>query len=333
MLKSLSTTAFLSLFFSAAVAQEVPRVVLAEHFTNSFCSVCASRNPGFFQNLAANPDVLHISYYTSSPYPSCPINQYNSAAADARAFYYNVFGSTPRLAIEGASISASSNYSSPTIFSAAAGGTSPFTVSVTLTAISSTQAEARFVVRKVAASQLSTVFTYTALVQDTLFFNAANGENIHYNVFRNAIFSNDPAPMAAPTNVGDSTVQTQVFTLDANLPATRLYAIGTVHQQDGSLIQAARSSNFNPASASAIPSIATNSHLRVYPNPAHNTLQVEGNFSSTAIATILDMQGRKVFTQMVGNKATLPLTGLSAGSYFLQVTDGERVERIMFQKN
>lgn len=53
-------------------AQQVPKKVLVAHFTNTRCSVCASRNPGFFNNLdnQNNGDLIHIAYHPSRPYNS-----------------------------------------------------------------------------------------------------------------------------------------------------------------------------------------------------------------------------------------------------------------------
>ncbi len=51
--------------------------VLVEHFTNTLCSICASRNPGFYQNLQSQQDVLHIAYHPSSPYAACVLNKQN----------------------------------------------------------------------------------------------------------------------------------------------------------------------------------------------------------------------------------------------------------------
>jgi hypothetical protein len=34
---------------------QVTKKIIVEHFTNTKCSVCASRNPGFHTNLNVNP--------------------------------------------------------------------------------------------------------------------------------------------------------------------------------------------------------------------------------------------------------------------------------------
>src|SRR5580765_1346486 len=136
------------LYIQPTSAQPVPRTTVVEHFTNTFCSVCASRNPGFYSNLAAFPDVLHISIYPSAPYPACPFNQMNKAEQDARANYYGVLGATPRLVINGTPISANTQYTDPAIFGA--GQTSDFAMYVRLRRSDATSGEAIITIKRVA---------------------------------------------------------------------------------------------------------------------------------------------------------------------------------------
>ena len=49
MKKLLTTLLFFSFVWNAEA--QVPKKVIVEHFTNTLCSVCASRNPGFYSNL------------------------------------------------------------------------------------------------------------------------------------------------------------------------------------------------------------------------------------------------------------------------------------------
>nr|MBK9652878.1 hypothetical protein [Bacteroidota bacterium] len=84
----------LGLSFSANA--QSPKTVLVEHFTNTWCSICASKNPAMYQTLSNYPQVLHIAFHPSSPYPGCVFNVQNMAENDARANYYNAYGGTPK---------------------------------------------------------------------------------------------------------------------------------------------------------------------------------------------------------------------------------------------
>jgi hypothetical protein len=47
---------------------EVPKKIVVEHFTNSRCSVCASRNPGFYANYntSNSGDMIHLTVHLRS---------------------------------------------------------------------------------------------------------------------------------------------------------------------------------------------------------------------------------------------------------------------------
>ena len=90
--------------------------MLVEHFTNTYCSVCASKNHGFYANLWRYPQVWHVAYHPSSPYAACPLSMANVPENDARTNYYGVYGGTPRLVIQGAVVT-STNYADSAIVS------------------------------------------------------------------------------------------------------------------------------------------------------------------------------------------------------------------------
>ena len=112
------------------VFSQVPKKVVVEHFTNTNCSICASRNPGFYTNLHNQTGILHLAVHPSSPYPNCLLYQQNGTANDARTNYYGIYGSTPRLVINGNVISGGTNYSSSSIFTPYLGLTSPASIRI-----------------------------------------------------------------------------------------------------------------------------------------------------------------------------------------------------------
>ena len=75
---------------------QVEKTVVVEHFTNTKCGICASKNPAFYDVLNDYPNVLHIAYHPSSPYSTCAFSMHNHAENDARANYYGVYGPTPQ---------------------------------------------------------------------------------------------------------------------------------------------------------------------------------------------------------------------------------------------
>lgn len=87
-----------------------------------------------------------------------------------------------------------------------------------------------------------------------------------------------------------------------------------------------------PCASSAVKT-ETDTYFRSYPNPAAGTLTLElpeGMFS----ATLSDLSGRSVrhFTALQG-RATLDVSGISAGTYLLSLSEcdgGKRISRVIF---
>lgn len=312
-------------------AQPVAKAVLVEHFTNSYCSVCAGRNPGFYQNLAQFPQALHISYYSSSPYPACPINQYNMPEADARTNYYGVYGGTPRLVVQGVQIPANANYNSSSLFQNELGKTSAFAASLRLHALSATLGEARLIMRKADTSSLDSVSLYAAVVQDTLLFAANNGEPVHYNVFRRSVWGAQPLRVKTPSAVGDSVIITHTFPIDAAWTLSKMYGIGIVQEQAGALVQAARSGNL--ATGSTGVNAANNPEsFTVYPNPATDFIQIENVGGTEAIVSIFDLQGRNVQHQKITGATKLAVSQLLPGQYILRIDASGGNRHVYFTK-
>ncbi len=70
--------------------------------------------------------------------------------------------------------------------------------------------------------------------------------------------------------------------------------------------------------------------IRVYPNPAHGAVTV--SVGAPATLTVLDLTGRVVIAPLsLSSSATLPLTDLPSGTYFLRVTneEGTAVKRLI----
>ena len=312
-------------------AQPVPKTVLVEHFTNTFCSICAGRNPGFYQNLAQFPQVLYVSYYPSAPYPACPLNQYNKPEADARTNYYGVYGGTPRLVIQGAAIPANANYSSATIIQSELGNTTPFAASLRLKTLNATTGEARFVIRKMDTSALDSLSLYVAVVEDTLVFSAANGEQNHYNVFRRSVWGQQPLRVKAPAAIGDSVVAVQSFPIDAAWTLSKMFAVGVVQQKNGALIQAARSAKLSAGSSTTgIAGVGKLSEALLYPNPARDVLHIAN--AEGAIATVYNMYGQRVLVAEIGKTSAIPVSQLANGPYLVHLTDGLSQSNIRFTK-
>ncbi len=303
-------------------AQPVPKTVVAEHYTNTYCSICASRNPGLYTNLGNHPQVLHIAYHPSAPYAACPLSMHNVSENNARTNYYGIFGGTPRLVIQGSVISASANYADAALYTSVLGQTTPFSLNVSLLPLGADSIITRVVVKKEDASALASLQVYGSLVEDTLFFAAANGESRSYDVFRKAVWGSTSLSITAPAAVGDSVVFTRTTAVNAVWVRSRMYAIVMLQDDDKNMIQAARSANL--PSAAATPQMTKAANVTAFPNPANDKIWVQGSDSVFPLTyTIYEATGRQIQQAVLEQKQSyIDIAALPKGLYTLKISNG-----------
>lgn len=256
-------TALLLISFNVAVINaQIARTSVVEHFTNTSCSVCANSNNGFYHIITNYPGTLHISFHPSSPYRDDFFNQQNQAENDARTHFYGVFGSTPRLVVNGSAISHSALNST---LSDAANATTNFDIQVTQEQVSGNHFNVNVIIKKIATDNLSAALLFAGVSEDTIYQTTKNGENTHYNVFRKALSTVTGTNIALPENIGDSIVYHFNYTAPSNWNTNHLHTIAMLQRSDKSIINAAKSinTNNNTTGISAI----ENKTYSVYPNP------------------------------------------------------------------
>ncbi|HZG00826.1 MAG TPA: hypothetical protein VEY71_07480, partial [Chitinophagales bacterium] len=220
------------LLVATTASAQVARKIIVEHFTNTVCGVCALRNPGFYANLENYPDVLHLAIHPSSPYASCLLNQNNVAENDARTNYYGVYGSTPRLVIQGQVIPSSADYSDAALFEPFENQTTPISLTIWQTKFGNDSMRVTYVAKTVAPNTLGTLVLFAALAEDTVFYNSPNGETLHHDVYRKSLAGVASQITVIPAAVGDSVSYTVNFHTDFDWDYARLFAVGVL--QDSS---------------------------------------------------------------------------------------------------
>jgi hypothetical protein len=316
-------------YFSGA--QQVPRQIIVEHFTNTYCSVCANRNPGFYANLGNFQQVLHIAYHPSAPYPACPLNQHNKPENDDRTNFYGVYGATPRLVIQGEALPANANYNDASIFSSRLGETSSFKMTTRLQEGNASLAVTVTIV-KTDTSSLTSLDLYTVLVEDTLYFTGNNGEPLQHDVFRQSFFGSQPAAITVPTAVGDSVVHTQTINIRPVWNLAQCYAIAVAHTPDKKIEQASRSPKLNSAST-GMSQLQGKDAFCPYPVPAREEIWLMGSFTEPLKAEVWDIQGRMLLQQTVEDQHDfIDLSGIQAGTYFLKIRNSKGFQVMPFSR-
>jgi len=298
-------------------AQPVPRVVVVEHFTNTLCSVCASRNPGFYANLRQQAGALHIAYHPSSPYRACLFSQQNTAENDARTNFYGVYGGTPRLVINGLEIPAGQDYATPALFAPFQGQTSSLAVSVTLVPAGADSITATVRVETRAPHSYGTLSLYLALAEDTVSYAAPNSEQRHFDVFRKSFTGINALAFSPGAAVGSVVVIERTIYRNPGWVSRRLYALALVQEASRALVQAGASARLGTVTATSAGTAAATG-LQVYPNPAGDEVSVNADFQDFRLE-IYNSLGQHVQTQYVeGKLSTLSIGRFAPGPYLLR---------------
>ncbi|PBQ30462.1 hypothetical protein CNR22_01330 [Sphingobacteriaceae bacterium] len=195
---------FLAFVCSLSLTAQVPKKIVVEHFTNTRCSICAGKNPGFYTNLSSHPEVLHLAIHPSAPYPACVLNQHNVQENDSRTNYYGIYGGTPNLIINGELIPTSVNFSSDALFAPYENLLSPLSIRIEQVKYANDSLRAKLIIKTVASHTLTNLILFVALAEDTVFYNAPNGENVHHDVFRKSLTGAVGISFSVASAVGDS---------------------------------------------------------------------------------------------------------------------------------
>ena len=309
-------------------AQSVAKKRVVEHFTNTRCSVCASRNPGFYDALATNTDMIHIAYHPSSPYSACLFSTQNKAQNDARTNFYDIYGGTPRFMINSVEKS-SSEVQSSNVYEEFKTQTTPVDLKANVAKFGTDEIEISFDIKILANNNFGNIKYFVALVEDTVWYDAPNGEKIHYDVFRKSLTSTSNLPgFKLPELEGNLFSYSDKIKTETFWNLSRLYAIVILSDNNKKIIQAAKSTLYNPnvLSSTEIHSDA-DSNLSISPNPANHQIFVK----STKDELITEIQLLNGFGQMVLSlqsyeaEQMIDLRGIQSGYYFIRVINSQGI--------
>ena len=302
--------------WSLQTQAQATKKIFLEHFTNTKCSVCFSRNPGLLDNLKKHPEVLFVSIHPSSPYSACPLSLANKLDNDARTNHYTIYGSTPRIVLNGSVISSSANYSDTGLFNSYS-GKSAFTIKIQQMSVGQDSIKSIIAIRRVDnMSPTGSASLYTMLIEDTVFLNGGNGEKIHINVARKMLCPADGETITLPQNVGDSLVVVKMAYRNNSWSMKRMSTVAVLQElMTKTLVQSevsAKGIDF------AIPSSLNNQSIQlvdIMPNPANDKIQIieHDNMEEWFIT---DLSGRICIQS--GNKGIpeIDISNLKAGFYF-----------------
>jgi hypothetical protein len=328
--------AFFLAFALATIANaQVALRPIAEHFTNTRCSICATRNPALYTNLNDNPSVTYLSIHPSSPYPNCPLSQQNMADNDARTNFYGVYGGTPRLVINGSVIGGGASYGSPTLFNPYLDLTTPYEVDVQQLKYDNDSILTRVVVRTAAPHNLTQALLFAGLAEDTVFVDGGNGEDEHYHVLRNALTDPQGMTIELPMAVGDSAVF--FFSAPANSAwdFARIFSLAILQDPDTKAVL--QSNRTDTASGNIVSSVGDRKDARfdafVQPNPAQGNVRITLTENTSFSLELYAPNGTLLHRSSQLQAADMDVAGLLDGLYFIRVNTNQNaiVKKLIVQ--
>lgn len=319
-MKSISITIALLSGITAST-QQVPKTVIVEHFTNTYCSICANKNPAFYTNLDKHPDILHVAYHPSVPYEQCPFNQHNKTENDERTKFYDIFSGTPRLVIQGEVISTSQDYSSASLFTPYTKQTSSFSMTSVLEQNDTKDSIVQtLTITKEDTSTLSQLNLYSSIVEETINFSAQNGEEVHHDVFRKSFIGINPIAISLPTNVGESITYRYTIKYNTEWQINELKALAILQHDDKTVEQGAESNKLS----GFVLDIATFAadKITVLPTLFEDKLFVVGNDTTSSFQlNLFDLSGKLMLSQTFRQRDELELSHLNTGIYIVDITN------------
>lgn len=303
------------ILFGSDIVAQVPRKVLVEHFTNTRCGICGSKNPGLYDNLNQHPDILHLAYHPSRPYASCVLNQSNPAENDDRTKFYGIFGGTPRVVVQGQVRSSGADFKDASIFSGEQGQQTPIAVRVTQGA-STDSLRGTIYIRTAAENDLKDLNLFIVAVEDTIFYDAPNGEKEHKDVFRKVLYDEK---LILGQN-GDSVTVSVASGFSNEWNKDRMYIMALVQHSDKYIEQVGRSKMVTGDILSAQELL--HQEVFLYPNPTSGRISIKG-LTGPAALRLYDLQGKVVFESQYFGHEHLDLGNVHSGIYFLRVNQSE----------
>jgi thiol-disulfide isomerase/thioredoxin len=321
MKKGFLTLFLLSITIALFAQQSAKRYVMLEHFTNSRCSVCASKNPSFYNFINQYPnDIHHIAIHPSMPYNNCFFYLANPVENNERAYFYNIIG-TPSVALNGTLL----NPSTPLLNSAQLqpylNKTSPIYLKVTETGTGNTRS-ASIDVHSLGTLPNIGYKIYAVIVEKTVNYNAPNGETVHHDVFRKIVPEVNGIAFT-PAPVGQSNVINFNYTIANNWVADEVYILAYVQSAAPEIINSG--TKYDPLVLSA--SDAKVETIAVMPNPATDQVYFQLPDEQVQTLEIFDVKGQRMAANFSQEQdvVQVPVAQLASGMYFFKITGTQKV--------
>lgn len=298
------------LFLSDVVNAQSKRYILLEHFTNTECADCKTKNDQFYNSILPNnlADAIHISYYAPYPSNSSFFHSQNTSDYTAASNHYSI-SSTPQMVMNGKLLPEGSNLIEQSVIDefTATDPESPIIFDTfNLRDDGNGNYQLGIIIATEVAQPLGNYIIRTAVVESEVEYNAPNGETVHQNVVRKMLNDFGGQEFFAPT-VGNSFLYSYAFTASAEWNKDNLYIVSWIQNvENQEVVNAASSKDFMSPLKSKITEFIPVSCF-------------EGNDGGVSVEV---SDGVPPYTFLWSNGTTdQNLTNVPAGVYYLVVRD------------
>jgi len=325
------------LFFSVigeTIGQTATKYVFLEHFTNTRCVICVTRNPVLFTTIADYEDnVHHISVHPSVPYNDCELYLENTEDNDARKEHHNVFA-TPFAYMNGVRTSGSQLITAATLDGAINQKTSlGIQVNANPNSVGIDGNVEVFTTGDVPTGNFRVMI---AAVERNLNYAAPNGETEHHNVLRDLLEAEGST--FEPSNKGESVTYDFSFTMTGrDWKPSEMYIMAWIEDIDTKEVLNS-GSQFDPPVNTGVSSVDDLNAVpfSVLPNPATDNLTLKFDQPVSGDLVIRNMTGQEMMKDVleVGSLfKSLNISDLENGTYLLTIEteEGIGVQRFIKQ--
>jgi hypothetical protein len=326
----------LLLFFALILCQntsaQVAKTVIVEHFTNTRCGICGFKNPQLFANLDNHPEVLHLSTHPSAPYSNCILYQHNSEENDARTNFYGLYGSTPRVVIQGEVIGGGP-FNDEELFTPYEGQTSPASINIQQSKTAES-IEAFITVQTEELHDLGDLQLYIVLAEDTLFYDAPNGEDLHFDVFRKNVSEANGFPLTLPAEISGEVTFSISADMHEDWVAERIFVMAILQDvATNEVIQAAAVSASMNVTISENSTLPILKNVAIFPNPTSDILVVQLEDSSVSTGRVFNLSGKLILEKTFQTEGIFNIEKLLPGAYLLEIENenGRAIEKVIVE--
>jgi len=324
-MKSYGTIIFslIFIFTQGLTEAQVAKKILVEQFSNTRCSICASRIPQLRQNMEPHKDHIQlIAHFSAAPYPSCELHQANAAGNNARVSYYQVAGS-PSVFVNGVRVNSGTSIVPSAYFEERLEDTSPLEINVVYNK-DNDQGDASVTLTFHGEVPGGTLKLHAYVIEKEVEAGTIPSYRQHHNVFRRHLtpFEGLLINQASPDVPLDFDFS---FDVESGWNLDQLAIVAFVQDDESKEIWNASDSDQEPLTSTASPMMPTD--LVLYPNPVGYMLHLKGDLAkcSEATAFIYNAQGQlqRIVKPHEIQSNFLNVQDMASGNYFLKMVGSQ----------